>query len=63
GSALCCGMECPEYFGIFESNGTLLYEVIAANNYQYDKHFKSFDDFCRCKGIDERFPLKKSSFY
>lgn len=63
GAALCCGMECPEYFGVFESNGTLLYEVIAANNYQYDKHFKSLDDFCRCKGIDERFPLKKRSFY
>ena len=63
GAALCCGMECPEYFGVFDSKGTLLYEVIAANNYQYDKHFKSFDDFCRCKGVDEKSPLKKRSFY
>ena len=63
GAALCCGMECPEYFGVIKSNGDLIYEVIAAYNYQYDKYFKSLDDFCRCKGINRKKPLKMRSFY
>ena len=63
GGSLCCGVRCPEYFGLLDSNGKLLYESIDAKNYQYNDNFKSFDDFFRIKDIDYNSPLTKRSIY
>lgn len=46
GACFCCGVMCPEYLGIYKMDGTLLYEVIAAMDYEYCNGYKSLHDFC-----------------
>ena len=35
GASYCCGLGCPEYIGLYELDGTLLWEAIGAYNYEY----------------------------
>ena len=52
GACFCCGVMCPEYLGIYKMDGTLLYEVIAAMDYEYCNGYKSLHDFCVREGVD-----------
>ena len=38
--------------GIYKMDGTLLYEVIAAMDYEYCNGYKSLHDFCVREGVD-----------
>ena len=63
GACFCCGVLCPEYLGIYEMDGTLLYEVIAAMNYKYCNGYKSLVDFCNREKVDINGPNRHRSNY
>lgn len=63
GASFCNGMNCPEYLGIYNSQGKLLFECISSNNYQYSSKFRNLEDFCYQKGININDPFLTRSFY
>ena len=61
GSSFCCGVNCPEYIGIYKLDGTLLYEEIAALDYKYVKYYSCLEDFCNQERVDINRPTQQRS--
>ncbi|MBQ2508645.1 MAG: hypothetical protein II532_02610, partial [Bacteroidales bacterium] len=63
GACFCNGVKCPEYFGIYEMDGTLLYEGICAMHYEYCNGYKSLNEFCVREKVDINNPVHQRSNY
>ena len=63
GTSFCNGMICPEYFGIYEMDGTLLYERIGSLHNECCNGYKSLHDLCVREGVEIDKPLLLRSIY
>ena len=55
--------DVPGIFGHYKMDGTMLYEGIAAMNYEYCNGYKSLVDFCDREKVDINDPKHQRSNY